>query len=112
MAEHDGKDRKVVITLSRNRPARGSTCQRCRIIRSFIAFAIMLGIFSLVVDDSARFLQQVTPERAASAIWIAGGILFLVKLGAWLRERRASVSVSVDHAPAGRPTADREKNRP
>lgn len=96
-----------MITLSRSRPARGSTCQRCRIIRSFIAFAIMLGIFSLVVDDSARFLQQVTPERAASAIWIAGGILFLVKLRTWLRERRASVSA--DHAPAGRPAADREK---
>ena len=67
----------------------------------------MLGIFSLVVDDSARFLLQVTPERAASAIWIAGGILFLVKLGAWLRERRASVSA--DRAPAGQPAADREK---
>ena len=67
----------------------------------------MLGIFSLVVDDSARFLQQVTPERAASAIWIAGGILFLVKLGAWLRERRASVSA--DPALAGQPAADREK---
>ena len=67
----------------------------------------MLGIFSLVVDDSARFLQQVTPERAASAIWIAGGILFLVKLGAWLRERRASVSA--DHALDGQPAADREK---
>ena len=49
----------------------------------------MLGIFSLVIDDSARFLQLVTPERAASAIWIAGGILFLVKLVAWRRERRA-----------------------
>ena len=67
----------------------------------------MLGIFSLVVDDSARFLQQVTPERAARAIWIAGGILFLVKLGVWLRERRASVSA--DHALAGQPAADREK---
>jgi uncharacterized protein involved in response to NO len=96
-----------VITLSRNRPARGSTCQRCRIIRSFIAFAIMLGIFALVVDDSARFLQAVTPERAASAIWMAGGVLFLVKLGAWLRGRRTSVSA--DHAPAERPTADRGK---
>ena len=67
----------------------------------------MLGIFSLVVDDSARLLQQVTPERAASAIWIAGGILFLVKLGAWLRERRANVNA--DHAPTGQPAADREK---
>ena len=96
-----------MITLSRNRPARGSTCQRCRIIRSFIAFAIMLGIFALVVDDSARFLQAVTPERAASAIWMAGGVLFLVKLGAWLLDRRKGVSAG--HAPAERPTADRGK---
>lgn len=96
-----------MITLSRNRPARGSTCQRCQIIRSFIAFAIMLGIFSLVIDDSAQFLRVVTPERAASAIWIAGGILFLVKLGAWLRERR--VTVSADRVPAAQLAADREK---
>jgi uncharacterized protein involved in response to NO len=67
----------------------------------------MLGIFALVVDDSARFLQAVTPERAASTIWMAGGVLFLVKLGAWLRGRRTSVSA--DHAPAERPTADRGK---
>ena len=67
----------------------------------------MLGIFSLVIDDSARFLQLVTPERAASAIWIAGGILFLVKLVAWRRERRAAVSA--DHAPAELPASDREK---
>ena len=67
----------------------------------------MLGIFALVVDDSARFLKAVTPERAASAIWMAGGVLFLVKLGAWLRGRQTSVSV--DHAPAERPVADRGK---
>ena len=67
----------------------------------------MLGIFALVVDDSARFLQAVTPERAASAIWMAGGVLFLVKLVAWRRGRQTSVSV--DHAPAERPAADRGK---
>ena len=97
-----------MITLSRNRPARGSTCQRCQIIRSFIAFAIMLGIFSLVIDDSAQFLRVVTPERAASAIWIAGGILFLVKLGAWLRERR--VTVSADHVPTEQLASGKEKS--
>ncbi len=96
-----------MITLSRNIPARGSTCHRCRIIRSFIAFAIMLGIFAIVIDDSARFLQLVTPERAASAIWIAGGFLFLVKLAVWLKERRDRVSAG--HAPAGQLAADREK---
>ena len=67
----------------------------------------MLGIFSLVIDDSVRFLQLVTPERAAGAIWVAGGILFLVKLGAWLRERR--VSVSADHVPAEQLASGREK---
>ena len=67
----------------------------------------MLGIFSLVVDDSARFLQMVTPERAASVIWIAGGILFLVKLSVWLRNRR--VNVSADHAPAERLAAAKGK---
>ena len=67
----------------------------------------MLGIFALVVDDSARFLTALTPERAASAIWMAGGVLFLMKLGAWLRGRRTGVSAG--HAPAERPAADKEK---
>ena len=97
-----------MITLSRNRPARGSTCQRCRIIRSFIAFVIMLGIFSLVAGESVRFLQLVTPERAASAIWVAGGMLFVVKLAAWLWQRRRGVSA--DRAPAEQPTAEKGKN--
>ncbi len=97
-----------MITLWRNRPARGSTCQRCRIIRSFIAFTIMLGIFSLVVDESARFLQMVTPERAAGAIWIAGGILFVFKLVAWFRERCGGVSA--DRALGEQPTAEKGKN--
>ena len=67
----------------------------------------MLSIFAFVVDDSAKFLQVVTPERAASVIWIAGGLLFLVKLATWLRERRDGVSA--DHAPAEQPSADKGK---
>ncbi len=105
--ELKGKDIAVVITISRTRPERGSTCQRCRIIRSFVAFTIMLGIFSLVIKDSANFLKMVTPERAAAAIWIAGSILFLFKLFAWLRERYAGVNA--DHAPSEQPVADKEK---
>ena len=68
----------------------------------------MLGIFSLVAGESARFLQVVTPERAASAILIAGCILFVVKLAAWLWQRRSGVSA--DRAPAEKLTAEKEKN--
>ena len=92
-----------MITLSRNRPVRGSTCQRCRIIRSFITFVIMLGIFSLVVDDSARILQLVTPERAAGTIWIAGSVLFLAKLVAWLRERYVEKLAPITHQSNSKP---------
>lgn len=97
-----------MITLSRNRPARGSTCRRCRIIRSFIAFAIMLCIFSAVVGDGAQYLMLITPERAAIVIWLGGGLLFLVKLTAWFRDRRATISG--DHVQAAQPDADKEKN--
>ena len=68
----------------------------------------MLGIFSLVVDDSARFLQIVTPERAASAIWIAGGILFVVKIAVLLWKSRGGVSA--DRALAEKPTAEKGKS--
>ena len=103
-----GKEKEALITLSRNRPARGSTCRRCRIIRSFIAFTIMLCIFSAVVGDGVQYLMLITPERAAIVIWIVGGLLFLVKLTAWLRERRATING--DHVQVAQPGADMEKN--
>jgi len=77
-----------LITLSRNRPKRGSVCHRCQIIRMFIVIAVAVSIFAIVVDESARYLQLVTPGRAAAAIWIGGGVLFLLKLGAWYLARR------------------------
>jgi hypothetical protein len=72
----------------------------------FILIAVAVSIFTIVVDESARFLQMVTPERAAAAIWIGGGAMFLFKLVAWrLRIRKANA----DRAPTEPPIPDKGK---
>jgi hypothetical protein len=72
----------------------------------FILIAVAVSIFAIVVDESARFLQMVTPERAAAAIWIGGGAMFLIKLVAWrLQIRKANA----DRAPTEPPIPDTGK---
>ena len=71
----------------------------------FILIAVAVSIFAIVVDESARFLQMVTPERAA-AIWIGGGAMFLIKLVAWrLQIRKANA----DRVPTEPPIPDTGK---
>ena len=53
--------------------------QWCRIIRMFIIATMFIVILGLVGGDNLRFLSMVTAEVIAAAIWIAGGLLFLIK---------------------------------
>jgi len=88
-----------MLTLSKNRPARGSVCHRCQVIRFFVICAVMLAIFALVADDRLHYLQAVTPMRAAIAIWIVGIAGFVVKLVLWrLDERQAQARNPADDA--------------
>jgi hypothetical protein len=47
-------------------------------------FIVILG---LVGGDNLRFLSMVTAEGIAAAIWIAGGLLFLIKFSFWLLDK-------------------------
>lgn len=78
-----------MLSVNKTRPTRGSQCPRCMVIRFFVLAAMLMLVLGLVAGDRLSVLQIVTPARAAAAIWIAGGLLFLVKLGFWLIEKKA-----------------------
>jgi hypothetical protein len=90
-----------MLTLSRQRPARGTTCHRCQVIRFFVASAIGLAIFALVADDKLHYLQAVTPMRAALAICAMGIIGLIIKIILWkLDPQRTSADPEQGEPPA------------
>jgi disulfide bond formation protein DsbB len=58
-------------------------CERCRIIRSFIMFVIMLVLLALVAGDKLTYLQFLDAEFFAALIMIVGIIGFIGKLVHW-----------------------------
>ena len=93
----DGNDKPdygvfIMLTLSRNRPARGTVCHRCQVIRLFVIGVLALAIFALVAGDRLHVLQAVTPMRAAIAIWVVGITGFIIKLIFWRIQRADTVA--------------------
>ena len=58
-------------------------CERCRIIRSFIMFVIMLVLLALVAGDKLAYLNFLNAEFFAAMIMFVGGIGFIIKLVYW-----------------------------
>ena len=58
-------------------------CERCRIIRSFILFVIMLVLLALVAGDKLAYLNFLNAEFFATLIMVVGGFGFIVKLLHW-----------------------------
>ena len=58
-------------------------CERCRIIRSFIMFVIMLVLLALVAGDKLTYFQFLDAELFAALIMIVGIIGFIGKLVHW-----------------------------
>jgi disulfide bond formation protein DsbB len=58
-------------------------CERCRIIRSFIMFVIMLVLLALVAGDKLAYLNFLNAEFFATMIMVIGGVGFIVKLAFW-----------------------------
>ncbi len=81
-----------MITLSRTRPSRYTGCQRCRVIRLFMLTVFMLVILGLLASDKMEYLQFISAERAALAIWVVGGVGFVIKLVFWRLEKRRAAS--------------------
>ena len=81
-----------MLTLSRQTPKRGSTCQTCTVVRIFVIAAILVAAFTIVADDKMHILSSVTPMHAALAILAIGMTGFVVKLLFWRVEQAANVS--------------------
>ena len=87
-----------MLTLSKQTPKRGSTCQTCMVVRMFVIAAILLASFTIVADDRMHILASITPMHAALAIIAVGMAGFLVKLLIWRREQTENVSFGHEQA--------------
>ena len=81
-----------MLTLSRQTPQRGGTCQRCLVIRYFVLIILGIAIFTLITDDGMRYIGSFTPMHAAMAIMAVGMAGFVVKLVLWRISVRQTVS--------------------
>ena len=87
-----------MLTLSKQTPKRGTTCQTCMIVRMFVIAAILVAAFIIVADGKMHILASVTPMHAALAVIAIGLTGFMVKLVAWRREQAKSVSSGREQA--------------
>ena len=87
-----------MLTLSKQTPKRGSTCQTCMVVRMFVIAAILVAAFIIVADDRMHILTSVTPMHAALAVIAIGLMGFVVKLLAWRREQAETVSSGREQA--------------
>ena len=87
-----------MLTLSKQTPKRGSTCQTCMVVRMFVIAAILVAAFTIVADDKLHILASVTPMHAALAIIAVGMAGFVVKLMVWRREQADEVSSGHEQA--------------
>ena len=87
-----------MLTLSKQTPKRGSTCQTCMVVRMFVIAAIMVAAFTIVADDRMHILASITPMHAALAVIAIGMAGFVVKLLVWRREQAEKLSSGHEQA--------------
>ena len=87
-----------MLTLSKQTPKRGSTCQTCMVVRMFVIAAILVAAFIIVADDRMHILASVTPMHAALAIIAIGLAGFVVKLLFWWHNQAQNVSSGHEQA--------------
>lgn len=96
-----------MLTLSRQTPKRGTTCQRCLVIRYFVIGAIGMAMFALMAGDRLQLVGGFTPLHAGIAIVSIGMAGFVLRFVMWKLESRQAVSG--DPAPGEQPAAYREE---
>ena len=58
-------------------------CERCRVIRSFLMFVVMLVLLALVAGDKLSYLNFLNAEFFATTIVVVGSVGFIIKLVYW-----------------------------
>ena len=87
-----------MLSLSRQTPKRGSTCQTCIVVRLFVIAAIVVAAFITIADEKMYILASVTPMHAALAIIAIGLTGFVVKLLIWRREKADNLTPGREQA--------------
>ena len=87
-----------MLTLSKQTPKRGSTCQTCMVVRMFVIAAILVAAFTIVADDRMHILASITPMHMALAVIAIGVAGFVVKLLVWRREQAEKLSYGHEQA--------------
>ena len=87
-----------MLSLSKQTPKRGSTCQTCIVVRLFVIAAIVVSAFITIADEKMYILGSVTPMHAALAIIAIGITGFVVKL--LIRRREQAENLSPGHEQA------------
>ena len=87
-----------MLTLFKQTPKRGSTCQACMVVRMFLIVAILVVAFIIIADDRMHILASVTPMHAALAIIAIGMAGFVVKLLFWWQKQAQKVSSGHEQA--------------
>ena len=76
-------NRHYLAMLQTRTDVKAVPCERCRIIRSFIMFVIMLVLLALIAGDRLAYLNFLNAEFFAALIMVVGGIGFVIKLVYW-----------------------------
>ena len=87
-----------MLTLSRQTPKRGTTCQRCMIIRYFILMGFALALLLIAIDKDRAYLGAITPMHAAIVIIAVGIVGFVTKMALWKLKERVSISSGYEQA--------------
>ena len=87
-----------MLTLSKQTPKRGSTCQTCMVVRMFVIAATLMAAFTIVADDRMHILASITPMHAALVVIAIGMAGFVVKLLVWRREKAEKVNFGHEQA--------------
>ena len=69
---------------------KAAPCERCRIIRSFIVFVIMIVLLGLVAGDKLTYLNFLSADFFAALIILGGFVGFAIKLVQWKLLNRSS----------------------
>ena len=66
----------------------GAPCQRCMILRVFLGVVLLIVILGLLGGDELVYLKYISIQNVGNLIMIGGSIMFLVKLGFWIWDKK------------------------
>jgi len=66
----------------------GIPCRRCIILRIFLGMVLLVVILGLLGGEELSYLKYLTTQNIANGIMIAGIVVFLIKVGFWVWDKK------------------------